>query len=211
MPITRYPQDLEALLPLAEAQEGNFSAAQAAEQSITYRDLARLANAGHIERIFTGVYRLVRWPLAAHGDLWPMVLWGYSKQWPTVLSHRTALALYGVSDINPSRIDLTVGRHVRFRGIPPPAMVLHRRSVAPSEMTRVEGLPCTTLFRTLLDLIVDRMAIDSVEQVLTAEPLPDGLSEDERRRLRAVYDLSDKEWSYLAENISALPVSLYGT
>jgi len=205
MPRTRYPEDLDFLLPIAEAQEGFVSAVQAAEEGIGHPDLARLTTSGHLERALVGVYRLARWPIAPHGNLWALLLWATSKRWPAVLSHRTALALHGGSDINPSRVDLTVPRHVRFRGAKPKSLVIHRRGIAHIDTIRIEGLPCTTLYRTLLDLMVDRVAVDTVEHVLDGKR-PKELSESEFERLRAVNRLEDKELLFLSENFTGMPV-----
>ena len=69
-----------------------------------------------------------------------------------VLSHHAAAALYGLrpAQATPGDIDVTVpARNARTR----PGIHVHRvRWLAPTEVTRHEGIPVTTPHRTLLDL-----------------------------------------------------------
>lgn len=206
MPIIRYRDELEALLPLAERQAGFVSAVQAIKEGVDHSALARLVEGGHLERFIPGIYRFARWPLAPHADLWPIVLWTQGK-WPeATLSHRTALLLHGVSDINPASVDVTVPYNARFRGTTPSGTVLYPRRLQPIDTTTIDGLPVTTLYRTLLDLIVDRIASDAVEQVLTSESPAVPLTADDIERLRAAHRLGDRERQFIAENLTGIAV-----
>jgi hypothetical protein len=67
-----------------------------------------------------------------------------------VLSHRSAAALWGLRQSSRGKIDVTApGR----RGRIPEGIDAHRHgSLQPQDRTVVEGIPCTTVARTLLDL-----------------------------------------------------------
>jgi very-short-patch-repair endonuclease len=67
-----------------------------------------------------------------------------------VLSHRSAAALWGLREDSRSRIDVTApGR----RGRIPAGIDAHRHgSLRPADRTSVDGIPCTSVSRTLLDL-----------------------------------------------------------
>jgi predicted transcriptional regulator of viral defense system len=69
-----------------------------------------------------------------------------------VFSHRTALALHELTDVNPSRIDLTVPPTFRKGSEIPPVLRLHFADVATTEMEMLENVPVTTALRTILDV-----------------------------------------------------------
>jgi predicted transcriptional regulator of viral defense system len=77
------------------------------------------------------------------------VLWPHGV--PGVLSHETALALYDLSDVNPAAIHLTVPATHRLRRPPPAGYRIHHGDLRPDEITGLEGLPITTVVRTLRD------------------------------------------------------------
>ncbi|NNM98961.1 MAG: hypothetical protein HKL91_04070 [Candidatus Eremiobacteraeota bacterium] len=184
---------LQAIIDLAELQGGLFSAGQAAEQGITHSALSTMTRGGYLAREAWGVYRLSTWKISPHASLWRAVLWaqvGDSATQP-VISHRSALALHGASLDNPVKIELTLPSEKRriTRRQPPPAVRLHFRSLRKDEKTTVDGLPATTMFRTMVDLLIDREAKDAVSYVM-AHGVHDGkLSDAEYRRLRPLYDL----------------------
>jgi hypothetical protein len=67
-----------------------------------------------------------------------------------VLSHRSAAALWGLRESSRSRIDVTApGR----RGRIPEGIDAHRHGfLTAADRTSVDGIPCTSISRTLLDL-----------------------------------------------------------
>jgi hypothetical protein len=99
-----------------------------------------------------------------------------------VLSHRTAAEIWGILRLTASRPHVT-SAHRSFHG--KPDVILHRcRSLAPELTTEVDGLPVTTVPRTLLDLAGAR----------DLHPLRRAWEESQRRGLldvKAVADLCD--------------------
>jgi predicted transcriptional regulator of viral defense system len=78
--------------------------------------------------------------------------------------------LHGLSDVNPSRIHLTVPRDNYPRAAGGDLYRLHRRTLADAEVTEVDGIPTTTVERTIRDCLADgtdphqlRLAIDRAE------------------------------------------------
>ena len=67
------------------------------------------------------------------------------------LSHETALLLYGISDVNPSRVNLTVPVSARMRRVHPKWIAIHRANLAKGEIHIHEGMPVTTVERSILD------------------------------------------------------------
>ncbi len=87
------------------------------------------------------------------------------------MSHESALALHGVSDVNPSRIHLTVPRDNHPRATGGELYRTHRRDLAHSDVTQVDSLPVTTVARTIRDCMTTgtnsyqlRLAIDQAER-----------------------------------------------
>jgi predicted transcriptional regulator of viral defense system len=180
--------NLEALGNIAERQEGYFSAAQAAAAGIERHRLQRLARQGVIERDERGIYRFVVYPHGERAELWRAVLWPSIQRGNLtgILSHGTALSLHEVSTVNPATVDLSISRSLRLRRGIPPAYRIHRRDLDPGEVTRLHGLPLTTLFRTLFDLIVSGEDRQFVAEALDEAPCRGLLTMEETKHLRAL-------------------------
>ncbi len=157
---------LDRLLPIAESQGGYLLASQAAEQGVPHHTLLRLAKTGQVERHHWGVYRISRWPSSNADAFWPTLLWARSRDPLAVLSHRTALLLHDISNINPDTLDIAINFGVRIRGKVPSTMVIHRRAIDDLSVETKDGLPVTTIEQTLLDLAVDGIATRIVLEVL---------------------------------------------
>jgi len=55
-------------------------------------------------------------------------------------------------------------RSARLRRELPRGLIVHRRDYPEEDVTRIDGLPTTTLFRTLVDLIVNRKELQFVDE-----------------------------------------------
>jgi predicted transcriptional regulator of viral defense system len=181
---------LDDLANIASSQEGFFSAAQAQEAGIPRQRLARLVSSGILERDKRGIYRFASYPDTENAELWRAVLWPnvsrslrINKLGKGVLSHATALDLWNVSTINPAKLDITLPKHYRIRRGVPSVYRLHRVDLTDSDITFILGLPTTTLYRTLLDLILDGREYQFVDEALNR---PSPLSEEERHKLQAL-------------------------
>ena len=122
----------DAIYELAEARHGYLTAAEAKATGISPLALVKMASRGVIERISHGVYRLTHFPLFPHGQYIEAVLWPQGVT--GVLSHESALALHGLSDVSPSKVHITVPRKHRVRRAIPGYMVIHRGSVGPTDL-----------------------------------------------------------------------------
>jgi hypothetical protein len=66
-----------------------------------------------------------------------------------VLSDETALELYGLSDVNPAKIDVTVPRAHRIRRKIPSAYRIHHEDLPGRDVTLFEGIPIVTPARAI--------------------------------------------------------------
>lgn len=92
----------------------------------------------------------------------------------TVLSHRSAAELWGVMARSPRAAEVTRATHARDR----PRIVAHQSFLPDDEQTVVEGIPATTVPRTILDLaaVVSRRQVEQVLNEVEVQRLTDRLS-----------------------------------
>lgn len=135
-------------MALALSQHGVVSLAQLADRGMSARAVQKRARTGHLHRIHQGVYGLVPRPfLRLHGRLLAAVL---ACGPGAVVSHRSAAELHGLLRAYRATIDITVpGRSGRKHV----GLDIHRsRTLTDSDVTVVDGIPCTTVARTLFDI-----------------------------------------------------------
>lgn len=165
--------DLDALYVLAEAQAGYFTTAQAGSAGYSRSLVAHHAETGTFTRPRTGVYRLSRFPASPWEDLF--VAWLQAGP-SAVVSHESALALFELSDVLPSEIHFTLPRTSSRRR---PSIRMHTSPLPPEDIVMREGLPVTSVTRTIADVaragtpeaLVREAIQQSLERGLTTEAL----------------------------------------
>jgi predicted transcriptional regulator of viral defense system len=161
------------LYEIAESQAGYFTASQARDVGFSWERLSSNARKGLFLRVARGVYRLVRFPGSVHEDLF--VAWLRTGR-KAVISHESALSLYDLTDVLPSEIHVIVPETAsrRRKGIRQ-----HTNLLAPDDITYRDGLPVTTVARTISDVSFSGLAEELVQQAIE-EALERGLtSQDE--------------------------------
>lgn len=91
-----------------------------------------------------------------------------------VLSHRSAAALWGL--LPPPSIGIEVTRPKRFRSRP--GLRAHRSAIGSDEVAKLDGIPVTSMPRTLFDLaaVVDRQRLETAFNEVEVRGLTDRLS-----------------------------------
>ena len=107
--------------------------------------ISRRARKGALHRLHRGVYAVGHTALSRRGREWAAVL---ACGPDAVLSHETAAALWGLT--KPQQpVAVTTPRKLGPRA----GIVVHRtRTMAPIDRTTIDGIPVTSLHRTLVDL-----------------------------------------------------------
>jgi predicted transcriptional regulator of viral defense system len=146
------------LYEVVERQAGYFTAAQAKEAGLSQPLLTYHVRSGRFVRVRWGIYRLVHCPASPHEDLF--IAWLEAGP-DAVISHHSALALYDLSDTLPGRIHLTVPRTSSRRRS---GLAVHTNRLDAEETTTVEGLPVTTVSRTIADVASGGLAEEQVMQ-----------------------------------------------
>ena len=146
---------IDELLPFAEENEGFVTAAQARSLGIKDSVQARLTQRGKLQRVARGVYRIPYFPSDRLGQYREAILWARADSGPKkiALSHETALAVYGISDANPPRVQITVPKSARLRRRRPKWVEIHRADLRASDIVNREGLPVTTIEKAISQLV----------------------------------------------------------
>jgi predicted transcriptional regulator of viral defense system len=144
----------------AADQGGLVTSAQAKIVGVDGVTLRRLVDSGLLERVTHGVYGMPAVMAAEH--LLERAAWlrlaasrpGWERK-PLdfdsgVLSHRSAAALHGLGDLAPDIVEITVPRRRTSRD---PNVRLRTAQLDDDEVTSVDGLPVTTVERTIADLL----------------------------------------------------------
>jgi hypothetical protein len=171
---------------MASAQGGSVAREQLLRLGCSSAIIDRWVAAGWLLRIHVGVYTVGHLPRTHVSRWWAAVL---ACGEASTVSHRTAAAAHEL--MRPqSRVDVTAPR-VRRR----PGIVTHTACVTP---VFVDGLPCTGVARTLVDLagcvpyrvlegavrqaeVRGVLDVEAVADIVRAHPRPRGI-----RRLRAI-------------------------
>jgi predicted transcriptional regulator of viral defense system len=150
MPRSRFDE----LLALAEDNDGLVTAHQARAIGIMDSVLARLTQRKRLERVARGVYRIPYFPSDRMSQYREAVLWARASHGPenVALSHETAMAVFGIPDVNPSRVHITVPKDARLRRRTPKWIVVHRGELPVADVMQHEGLPVTTLGKSFLQV-----------------------------------------------------------
>jgi predicted transcriptional regulator of viral defense system len=188
----------DELVFIAEENDGLLTTKQAREAGIAGSVLARLAQRGRLERATRGVYRIPHFPINRFSQYREAVLWVRADSGPRniALSHSTALAVYGISDASPASIQITVPRKARLRRHHPRWVKVYRADLKPGDVTVHEGLPITTVDRTVSDILALTGQIELVRQAVSAARREGYINSNEARRLnrrvdRFIHDLEE--------------------
>jgi len=155
------PIDVQ-IAALADRQHGVVALHQLQLLGLSKSAVSKRARTGRLHRIHRAVYAVGRSELTGRGHWMAAVLACGPK---AVLSHRSAAGLWGLRADNRRKSDIS---------LPSPAaraktaIEVHRSvTLTANDVTSVDGIPCTTVARTLVDLgdLVNRRAVESaVEQ-----------------------------------------------
>ena len=135
-----------AIAALAGGQHGVVALRQLQALGISPRAVRDRVAAGRLHRIHRGVYAVGHSVLSLRA-IWMAAVLACGPG--AVLSHRSAAALRGLRQDNRAWIDVTTPRHGRHLN----GIIRHRSTtLTDADVTVVDGIPCTSVARTLLDI-----------------------------------------------------------
>ncbi|MFD3509645.1 type IV toxin-antitoxin system AbiEi family antitoxin domain-containing protein [Nocardia sp. NPDC058666] len=138
------PRELarDQLWDIATTQHGFVTARQAADLELSKHGLQMLVHRGTLTRVAHGVYRFPKYPAGEYDGLMLAALWTRAPE--ACLSHETALDLYGISDVNPHQVHITVGRQRRLRRAGGDDYVIHNQDLSESQIGWAHDIPTVT-------------------------------------------------------------------
>jgi predicted transcriptional regulator of viral defense system len=145
----------DRLWETADDQGGFFTTKEAIAAGFADNTHPYHVRVGNWVRECRGVYRLARYPKSDNAQLILWALWSRDRKGRLqgVYSHLTALRIHDLSDAMPVRLEMTVPPTFRRRTLIPSVLVLHRGTLAESNVVRRPGYAVTTPLRSVLDIV----------------------------------------------------------
>ena len=170
---------------LASGQWGLFTAARARVRRVSRANLSHRERAGHLVRLAHGVYRLGGVPVAPLDELraaWmstepEKLAWERVDAPEVVVGGAAAALVHGCGDMEPTPYRL-ISRD--RRQTQRPDIAYRQRVLDPGDVVVVEGLPVTSIERTVADLVDDVGDLSLVGDVLADATRGDRLVDLER-------------------------------
>lgn len=164
---------LKALGDYSAGQWGMVTTAQARWAGIDTVTLTRLVEQGLLVRPRRGVYAVAAAEETEHADIkaaW-LALNPTVPAWERLnldtdggaISHRSAAVLHDLGELVAEDVEVIVPRRRNLRD---PSLRLRKRSIAESDVTLVDGLPVTTIERTVVDLLEDHIDASHVGPIV---------------------------------------------
>lgn len=154
--------NIDRLREIALDQHGFVTTSQAEESGVSKATLSKLAARERIERVAHGVYRVPQVPSSHYDRFMLAVLWTGTPE--ALISHESALDIYGVCDVNPRAIDVTVPKGKRISRRSGEGYRIHHEDIAEGDRTWREEVPVVTLARAIEQCMLAGTATYLLEQ-----------------------------------------------
>ena len=139
--------NIDRMRSVAIEQYGYITAAQARDLGVSKAALSMLLKRERVSRVAYGVYRIPQVPATERGRFMLATLWTGADE--AALSHETALDAYGVCDVNPGQVHITVAKRRRIARGGGEGYAVHREDLAPEDLSWWEGIPTVTLRKAI--------------------------------------------------------------
>ena len=162
-------RDHRAIARIAAAQHGNITTHQLRNVGVTRRVQDRLVEGGWLIPRHRAVYAVGHVPRARESR-WLAAVLALGDE--AVLSHRSAAALWAILS-GPVPTELTVPQRCGIRNRD--GLLVHRKPLPEAHVTSRDGIPVTSLLRTVLDLATVlplRRLANAFEQAQVLHHLP---------------------------------------
>lgn len=167
---TEMSKKITKLFKIAENQHGYFTAKQAASAGFLPTNFTYHVKSGTWTHEGTGIYRLKNFPNSRESQRAFYSLWSRNRndEIQGVYSHETALAHYEISDVNPSKLHMTVPKSFRRNSKIPKVLKLHFADLTKEMIQDSRGFLVTKIGRTISDVIqCGWIPFDIVRQAIT--------------------------------------------
>ena len=142
------PHPDRVIAELAASQAGRVARWQLVERGLTRREIGHRLASGHLYSVHRGVYAVGHLGPTRRSGVWGAVL----AIGPDAFAFgRSAAGVWDVRADNRATVDVGAPRKVRAR----PGICVHHVMLEARDLTTVDGLPVTSLARTMLDLAAE--------------------------------------------------------
>ncbi len=174
-----------ALYAIVEEQQGYFTACQATDVGYQPGSQAYHVKAGNWVRAARGVYRLARFPQSDEEQLVVFSLWSRNRASVPegVYSHQTALSIHELSDVNPTKLHMTIPPAFRRSAKVPMILVLHHAALDGKDVEQRQGFRVTRPLRTIVDL--------AASELVSRDMIAHALDEGRNRGLITAREIDD--------------------
>ena len=138
-------REIDAKVALAERQHGVVSRGQLLGLGLGRDAIGHRVRSGRLHQLYPGVYAVGHRVISVRGRWMAAVL---ASGPGAVLSHHSAAALWGIRANRRGPIDITSPRKTKSHG----SIRRHEARLPPDEITVHDGIPVTTVPRTIFDL-----------------------------------------------------------
>ena len=180
---------LERLREVALDQHGFVATAQALEHGVSHAELSTMVARGRLARAARGVYRVPQVNETEDDQYQLAVLWTGVPE--ACLSHDTALDAWGITDINPDRIHVSVAATRRLRRAGGEKYQVHYDDLEPQQVTWWEGIRIVTVPTAIAQGIRSGVPTYLIRQALDRAGRTSALSATDRARLTAQLEARD--------------------
>lgn len=149
-------QKYKNLYQIASEQDGFFTTKQAISAGYDTNSHPYHVKTGNWTREHRSIYRLANYPIGDRPDLMLWYLWSRNRNEEPqgIYSHETSLAIHDLTDLNPSKLHMTVPNNFRRNSRIPDVLVLYYSNISPTETDQVYGVKTTNAMRTIIDIIM---------------------------------------------------------
>ncbi len=167
-------QNYNRLFQIASEQDGYFTTKQAKMAGYDTNSHPYHIKTGNWIREHRGIYRLSNYPMGERSDLILWYLWSRNRQEECqgIYSHETALALFELTDLNPSQLHMTVPKNFRRNSQIPQILILYFDNIPADKADHIYGVKVTSPIRTIMDIIKE----GSYSEDLIMQSISDALS-----------------------------------
>jgi predicted transcriptional regulator of viral defense system len=193
----------QRLYEIAASQQGYFTTAQACSAGFNDNLHSYHIKKGNWIRVHRGIYRLARFPESEYSHLVVWSLWSCDRNGTVqgIYSHETALSLYDISDVNPSKLHMIVSPKFRRTAKIPEVLRLHKGIVKEKEYEERQGYKVLKPLPTIIRLINEK----TISEEIIIQALRDGLNKGYLMRKQLVeVDISAEDKSYLNKLLEML-------
>ena len=197
--MTNTTQKYKELYQIASEQDGYFTTKQAISAGYHTNSHPYHVKTRNWIREHRSIYRLANYPIGDRPDLMLWYLWSRNRnEYPQgVYSHETSLTIHDLTDLNPSKLHMTVPKNFRRNSQIPDVLVLHYSGISQAETDHMYGVKITNPIRTIMDIIMEGnlsedLLIQAIEEAINRGAVTGRALKEARQKNEIFNDFMNK-------------------